>query len=353
MSEELNNENGFGSSLELLDALGIGPVWVRRELAAEEAVAVAAIEPDAPPAQDAQAAVAPARAIAPASAAVDDGGLEDAFAAAPAAPPARPVARPASAAPPAAARPPERRSAPVEDDGGPPSWLDEMDFAASAEPLLIPDGGEHDEDDAPAPVDPMVAKIAAMEWPQLKELVADCRRCGLCNGRKNSVFGVGDEKAKWLFIGEGPGRNEDQQGEPFVGPAGKLLDNMLAAMGLKRGDNAYIANIVKCRPTGDDGRDRPPTPQEVASCLPYLQRQIALIQPTVLVALGKTAAISLLGMDPSTPVSRLRGTVHRYQDLPLVVTYHPAYLLRTLGDKSKAWADLCLAMTTYQQQSPR
>ncbi|WDZ98145.1 uracil-DNA glycosylase [Herbaspirillum sp. WKF16] len=353
MSEELNNENGFGSSLELLDALGIGPVWVRRELAAEEAVAVAAIEQDAPPAQDAQAAVAPARAIAPASAAVDDGALEDAFAAAPAAPPARPVARPASAAPHAAARPPERRSAPVDDDGGPPSWLDEMDFAASAEPLLIPDGGAHDEDDAPAPVDPMVAKIAAMEWPQLKELVADCRRCGLCNGRKNSVFGVGDEKAKWLFIGEGPGRNEDQQGEPFVGPAGKLLDNMLVAMGLKRGDNAYIANIVKCRPTGDDGRDRPPTPQEVASCLPYLQRQIALIQPTVLVALGKTAAISLLGMDPSTPVSRLRGTVHRYQDLPLVVTYHPAYLLRTLGDKSKAWADLCLAMTTYQQQSPR
>lgn len=332
MSEALNKENGWGSSLELLDALGIGPVWVRRELAVEEAVA----EEAAP-----VAAEAPRPAAAPVAAAAA-GDLEDAFAAAPA---ARPAPTPAPVAP---ARP----RAPVEDDGGPPSWLDEMDFAASMEPVMIPDGGDHDEEGAPAQVDPVVAKIAAMDWPQLKEIVSDCRRCGLCQGRKNTVFGVGDEKAKWLFIGEGPGRNEDQQGEPFVGPAGKLLDNMLAAMGVKRGDNAYIANIVKCRPTGDDGRDRPPSPQEVASCLPYLQRQIALIQPTVLVALGKTAAISLLGMDPSTPVSRLRGTVHRYQDLPLVVTYHPAYLLRTLGDKSKTWADLCLAMSTYQQRTP-
>jgi DNA polymerase len=220
-----------------------------------------------------------------------------------------------------------------------------MDFATSMEPMPIPDGDE--EEDAPA-VDPVIARIKSMDWPQLKQQVSECRRCGLCNGRKNTVFGVGDEKAKWLFIGEGPGRNEDMQGEPFVGPAGKLLDNMLLAMGVKRGANAYIANIVKCRPTDDNGRDRPPSPQEVAACLPYLQRQIELIQPTVLVALGKTAALSLLGLDPATPVSRLRGSVHRYQDLPLVVTYHPAYLLRTLNDKSKAWADLCLAMSTYQ-----
>lgn len=352
MSEELKNENGFGSSLELLDALGIGPLWVRRELAVEEAVAADAVMPAA--AETASPLQAAAPLARPVAQPVQHEDLEDAFAAAPAAPVARPALRPAPAAPatPVMPRAPERRSAPVEDDGGPPSWLDEMDFAASVEPALIPDGiGEDEGEDAPAQVDPMVARIAAMEWPQLKEIVSDCRRCGLCKGRKNTVFGVGDEKAKWLFIGEGPGRNEDQQGEPFVGPAGKLLDNMLAAMGVRRGDNAYIANIVKCRPTGDDGRDRPPSPQEVASCLPYLQRQIALIQPTVLVALGKTAAISLLGMDPSTPVSRLRGTVHRYQDLPLVVTYHPAYLLRTLGDKSKAWADLCLAMSTYQQQS--
>jgi DNA polymerase len=212
---------------------------------------------------------------------------------------------------------------------------------------MAPPGFMPDDDDDEEAVIRINPAIATMDWAKLKETVAECRQCGLCNGRKKTVFGVGDEKAKWLFIGEGPGRNEDMQGEPFVGPAGKLLDNMLVAMGLKRGDNAYIANIVKCRPTDEGGKDRPPSPQEVASCLPYLQRQIALIQPTVLVALGKTAALSLLGLDPATPVSKLRGTVHRYQDLPLVVTYHPAYLLRQLGDKSKAWADLCLAMTTY------
>lgn len=188
---------------------------------------------------------------------------------------------------------------------------------------------------------------AAMDWQQLQKAVAGCTACGLCHGRKNTVFGVGDNKAKWLFIGEGPGRNEDIQGEPFVGPAGKLLDNILLAMGLKRGENAYIANIVKCRPTDGTGRDRPPAADEVAACLPYLQRQIELIQPTILVALGKTAALSLLGLDPATPVSKLRGTVHRYADRPLVVTYHPAYLLRQLADKGKVWSDLCLAMSTY------
>jgi uracil-DNA glycosylase len=189
--------------------------------------------------------------------------------------------------------------------------------------------------------------VAGMDWPTLKAAVAGCTKCGLCNGRTNTVFGVGDEQAKWMFIGEGPGRNEDLRGEPFVGPAGKLLDNMLRAMGLKRGDNAYIANIVKCRPTDGNGRDRPPTPQEAAACMPYLERQIALIQPTVLVALGKTAALSLLALDPDTPVSKLRGTVHRHAGRPLIVTYHPAYLLRNLVDKKKAWADLCLAMATY------
>ena len=188
---------------------------------------------------------------------------------------------------------------------------------------------------------------AAMDWTQLQAAVAGCTACGLCQGRKNTVFGVGDSKAKWLFIGEGPGRNEDIQGEPFVGPAGKLLDNILLAMGLKRGDNAYIANIVKCRPTDGTGRDRPPAAEEVAACMPYLQRQIELIQPTILVALGKTAALSLLGLDAATPVSKLRGTVHRYADRPLVVTYHPAYLLRQLGDKGKVWSDLCLAMSAY------
>jgi uracil-DNA glycosylase family 4 len=188
---------------------------------------------------------------------------------------------------------------------------------------------------------------SAMSWTQLKAAVSTCEQCGLCKKRTNTVFGVGDEKAKWLFIGEGPGRNEDAQGEPFVGPAGKLLDNMLLALGLKRGDNAYIANIVKCRPTDANGKDRPPTAEEADACMPYLQRQIALIQPTVIVALGKTAALSLLRRDPTTPVSALRGTVHRYADLPLIVTYHPAYLLRSPVDKRKTWADLCLAKKIF------
>lgn len=194
---------------------------------------------------------------------------------------------------------------------------------------------------------PPADEVAQMDWPELKAAVAGCTKCGLCRGRTQTVFGVGDEHAKWLFVGEGPGRNEDLRGEPFVGQAGKLLDNMLLAMGLNRGENAYIANIVKCRPTDDSGRDRPPTPEETAACLPYLERQIALIQPAIIVALGKTAALSMLALDPETPVSKLRGTVHRYAGRPLVVTYHPAYLLRNMADKKKAWADLCLAMATY------
>jgi DNA polymerase len=193
--------------------------------------------------------------------------------------------------------------------------------------------------------------VVSMDWPQLKAAVAGCTKCGLCNGRTKTVFGTGDVKAKWLFVGEGPGRNEDLQGEPFVGPAGKLLDNMLAAMGLKRGMNAYIANVVKCRPTGPDGRDRPPTLEESSACMPYLERQIALIQPTVIIALGKTAALSLLGLDENTSVSQLRGKVHQFANVPLVVTYHPAYLLRKLEDKAKAWRDLCLAMNIYAARS--
>lgn len=189
--------------------------------------------------------------------------------------------------------------------------------------------------------------ISQMDWEQLKSVVSTCTKCDLCKTRTQTVFGVGDQKARWLFVGEGPGRNEDFQGLPFVGPAGKLLDNMFIAMGLKRGENTYIANIVKCRPTDLSKKDRPPVAEEADACMPYLERQIALIKPTVIVALGKTAALSLLKLDPATPVGKLRGTVHRYADLPMIVTYHPAYLLRNLKDKGKVWADLCLAMTTY------
>jgi DNA polymerase len=181
----------------------------------------------------------------------------------------------------------------------------------------------------------------------LKSVVSSCTKCDLCKTRTQTVFGVGDQKARWLFVGEGPGRNEDFQGLPFVGPAGKLLDNMMIAMGLKRGENTYIANIVKCRPTDAAKKDRQPTPEEAGACMPYLERQIALINPTVIVALGKTAAISLLQLNPDTPVGKLRGTVHRYANRPLIVTYHPAYLLRSLKEKGKVWADLCLAMQTF------
>ena len=179
--------------------------------------------------------------------------------------------------------------------------------------------------------------IASMDWIRLKQTVKDCAACGLRAGCKQTVFGVGDEKAQWLFVGEGPGAEEDQRGEPFVGQAGRLLDNMLAAIGLKRGENAYIANIVKCRPPGN----RNPEPAEASACAPYLARQIELIQPKLIVALGKVAAANLLATD--APIGSLRGKLHDYRGIPLVATYHPAYLLRSLPDKAKAWADLCFA----------
>ena len=201
-----------------------------------------------------------------------------------------------------------------------------------------------------------VSNISSLDWQELKQTVHDCTTCKLRAGCTQTVFGVGDEHADWLFVGEGPGADEDVQGEPFVGQAGKLLDNMLAAIRLKRGDNVYIANIVKCRPPNN----RTPEPDEIASCLPYLQQQIALIKPKLIVALGKTAATSLLRMGdaegighPSASPSRglgrdatlgsLRGTVHDYQGVPLIVTYHPAYLLRSPAEKAKAWQDLCFA----------
>ena len=185
-------------------------------------------------------------------------------------------------------------------------------------------------------------KPGELSWPELKAMVRDCTACKLRAGCTQTVFGVGDEKADWLFVGEGPGADEDAQGEPFVGQAGKLLDNMLMAIKLKRGKDVYIGNIVKCRPPGN----RTPEADEIATCLPYLQRQIALIQPKVIVALGKTAATALLGKEAT--LASLRGSLHDYNGIPLVITYHPAYLLRTPADKAKAWQDLCLAVTTME-----
>ena len=180
--------------------------------------------------------------------------------------------------------------------------------------------------------------VAGFDWPQLKQRVKDCTICKLRAGCTQTVLGVGDENADWLFVGEGPGADEDALGEPFVGQAGKLLDNMLLAIKLKRGNNVYIANIVKCRPPGN----RNPEADEIAACLPYLQRQIELIRPRVIVALGKVASNALLGRDAT--LASLRGKLHDYRGIPLIVTYHPAYLLRSPSEKAKAWQDLCLAV---------
>jgi uracil-DNA glycosylase family 4 len=190
--------------------------------------------------------------------------------------------------------------------------------------------------------DDRAARIARMEWDELKQAVAACDACALCKTRRNTVFGVGDERADWLLVGEAPGAEEDARGEPFVGQAGRLLDNMLAAIGLSRGAGVYIANVLKCRPPGN----RNPEPREVAQCSPHLLRQIALIRPSLIVAMGRFAAQTLLASDAS--IASLRGRTFEYQGVPLVVTYHPAYLLRNLPDKAKAWEDLVFARRTMR-----
>jgi DNA polymerase len=194
--------------------------------------------------------------------------------------------------------------------------------------------------------DQRLARIAALDWSDFAADVDACTACKLCSTRHRSVPGVGDVTADWLFVGEAPGAEEDARGEPFVGQAGRLLDNMLAALGLARGNRVYIANVLKCRPPGN----RTPEPREVDACLPYLDRQIELIAPRLIVALGKSAATSLLNVDAT--IGSLRGRVHRYRDVPLIVTYHPAYLLRNLPDKAKAWEDLLLARRTIAALPP-
>ena len=193
-----------------------------------------------------------------------------------------------------------------------------------------------------SPVWRLKDKKSVDEWIPLKAAVSGCTRCGLHQTRTQTVFGVGDQNADWMLIGEAPGAEEDRLGDPFVGQAGKLLDSMLAAIGLSRRENVYIANVLKCRPPGN----RNPAPDEVEKCTPHLLRQIELIQPKLIVALGRFAAQTLL--DTSASISSLRGRVHRYAGVPLIVTYHPAYLLRNLEDKARAWDDLCLARQTFE-----
>ena len=178
--------------------------------------------------------------------------------------------------------------------------------------------------------------IESLDWTALERAVSACTRCALHKTRTRAVFGVGNRSADWLFVGEAPGADEDRQGEPFVGRAGQLLNAMIEALGLKR-EAVYIANVLKSRPPGN----RDPQPHEVAACEPFLIRQIALLRPRLIVALGRHAAHSLLKTDAA--LARLRGQRLSYQGTPLVVTFHPAYLLRNPADKRRAWEDLCLA----------
>lgn len=200
---------------------------------------------------------------------------------------------------------------------------------------------------------PVTEKPAALHrgsvadtWPGLRQQVTGCTACTLHEGRTRTVFGVGDVNADWLLIGEAPGAEEDRRGEPFVGRAGKLLDAMLAALGLSR-EQVFITNILKCRPPNN----RDPKPEEAAACDAFLKKQIALIQPRIILTLGRIAAQSLLKVD--TPIGRMRGRPYEYgtSGIPLVVSYHPAYLLRSPREKRKSWQDLQLAMRIYQESA--
>lgn len=227
-------------------------------------------------------------------------------------------------------------------DDGIPAWLDEAPPLEA--PLFDLEEGDFDVSDfLPESAAPLPDVISTLDWPALQQRVSECVACPeLVASRSQTVFGAGNPQADWMVIGEAPGADEDQQGEPFVGKAGQLLNAMLHALGLKR-QQVYIANVLNCRPPND----RDPLSEEAAACAAYLQRQIALVQPKVILVVGRIAAHNLLQVD--TPVGKLRGTVHRYDGrIPLVVTYHPAYLLRSPSEKRKAWADLCLARSVVE-----
>lgn len=274
---------------ELLKALGIGRFWPAEPMAKTPVIA----------ATEAEAAVVPlSAATVPAMAAPADDATISAVSVERMAPPAAKSAAPAQAKPPAMPRP----------------------------------------------------DASALEWPQLKDAVEACQECGLCEGRQQAVLGVGHTQAHWMLVGEAPGEQEDRQGEPFVGRAGQLLDRILEAQQLTRepataDKQVYIANVVKCRPPGN----RNPTPEELLQCEPYLLRQVALVKPRLIVAMGRFAAHTLL--QTTEPIGRLRGRVHDYHGIPLIVTYHPAYLLRNPADKGLAWDDWCLARQTVAQAS--
>lgn len=238
--------------------------------------------------------------------------------------PAEPIPEPAVAAPVAAPAPASRP----------------VPLARFAPPVALPADAPAE---APARRPAPAGDIAGLGWDDLEARIRECDACALCKRRKQAVPGVGDRQADWLFVGEGPGAEEDERGEPFVGQAGRLLDNMLASIGLARGNDVYIGNAVKCRPPNN----RTPETDELAACFPYLERQIALIKPRLIVALGRPAAQALLNQE--VRIAAARGKLFEFGGIPVVVTYHPAYLLRNMADKAKAWEDLCFARATMKR----
>ncbi len=284
----------------ILREMGLGPIWRLKSAAAEAAVAAAA-----PP----MAAVGDEAAEEPASQALR-GGMK-----------------------------PDSERVSVEAESWAPSAPARVEVApVPPRPAVAPPAARSIPAPAPAPAAPLPRIVTDnMDWDALEQAIRACTGCPLHARRTQAVPGVGDRQADWLFVGEGPGAEEDQRGEPFVGQAGKLLDAMLAAIGLSRGNNVYIANAVKCRPPGN----RTPEAAEIAACQPYLERQIALIQPRIIVALGRPAAQSLLGEE--LKINAARGRLFDHAGIPVVVTYHPAYLLRNPQDKPKVWEDLCFA----------
>ncbi len=236
---------------------------------------------------------------------------------------------------------PESRRAAYLDALGITRWV--LRRPVGVDRATVADGAAETAPDEPQGQSPAVGQ--ALDWDGLARAVAECRRCALHETRTQTVFGVGDRAAACFVVGEAPGEQEDLAGEPFVGRAGLLLNNMLRAIGLAR-DQVYIANVLKCRPP----RNRDPSPAEAEACLGYLLRQIELVQPRVLLLVGRIAAQHLLRTD--APVGRLRGMVHRLpgSGTPLVVTYHPAYLLRRPEDKGKAWEDLKLVLKVLRDE---
>jgi DNA polymerase len=214
--------------------------------------------------------------------------------------------------------------------------------AAAQAPRRVAPASPQPQAEPQQPAQPDVARD--LDWDSLRAAVAACQRCELHGTRTQTVFGVGNTNARWMFIGEAPGADEDRQGEPFVGRAGQLLTSMIRALGLQRED-VFIANVLKCRPPGN----RDPRPVEAASCRTYLERQVALVNPTLVVAVGRIAAQNLLATE--TPIAKLRGKVHAFgaRSWPLVVTYHPAYLLRTPSEKRKTWHDLLHARQLFER----